>query len=83
MELNRLYEVMDLSFQAQVLHNNSPVAVESVKESTHGEMAQIRYLADDRYAEVPVTELNEAVMPIAEDAYISGWMTRMSPVIRG
>ncbi len=83
MELNRLYEVMDLSFEAQVLHQNNPVAVESVKESTNGEMAQIRYLSDDRYAEVPVTELSEAVMPIAEDEYINSWLTRMSPIIRG
>lgn len=82
MELNRLYEVMDLSFETQVIHKNSPVLVESVKESAHGDMAHVKYL-DNRYADVPVTELIEAVMPIAADEYITGWMSRMSPVIRG
>lgn len=84
MELSRLYEVMNLtfSFDAQVIHNNSPVVVESVKESDQGNMAQIKYLADNRYAEVPVAELSEAVLPIEEDEYITGWMTRMSPIIR-
>lgn len=82
MELNRLYEVMDLTFEAHVLHNNNPVTVESVKESADGSTARIKY-PDNRYAEVPITELSEAVLPIAEDEYITGWMTRTSPIIRG
>jgi len=79
MEVNRLYEVMNLSFETQVMHNNSPVLVESV----HGNTAHVKYLADNRFAEVLVADLSEAEMPIAENEYITGWLTRMSPIIRG
>lgn len=81
MELNQLYEAMDLSFDSQVMHNNQPVFVEGIKNSLHGDMAQIRY-TDNRHAEVPVAELTEAFMPVEEEEYIFGWMTRMSPLIR-
>lgn len=82
MELDRLYEVINLSTISQIFHNNSHVRVESVQESDNGDMAQVLYVDSGRRANVPVNELKEASLPIASDEYITDSLTRWSPIIR-
>jgi len=83
MELNRLYEVMNLSTVSQILYNDSQVRVESVNESDQGDMAQIVYANSGHRATVPVEQLKEASLPEAEEEYIFDASTRWSPIIRG
>lgn len=73
---------MDLSFDAQVMYMGSPVTIKSAKESPSGDIATVKF-QDGHCSEVMVEDLIEMKMPIAEDEYISGWMTRQSPLIRG
>jgi len=83
MELNRLYEVMNLSTVSQILYNDSQVRVESINESDNGDMAQIVYADSGQRVTVPVEQLKEASLPVAEDEYIFDSLTRWSPIIRG
>ncbi|MBP1762776.1 MAG: hypothetical protein H6Q64_2318 [Firmicutes bacterium] len=82
MELNRLYEVINLSTVVQILYNGSLVRVESVNESDNGDMAQIVYTDSGRRDTVPVEQLKETSLPEAEDEYIFDASTRWSPIIR-
>lgn len=72
---------MDLSFDAQVMYFGSPVTLKSAKESPAGDIATVTF-QDGHSGEVMVADLIEMNMPIAEDEYISGWLTRQSPLIR-
>lgn len=81
MELDKLYDLMDLSFDAQVMYYGSPVTIKSAKESPAGDIATVKF-QDGHSAEVMVDDLVEMKMPIAEEEYIFGWMTRQSPLIR-
>ena len=83
MELNRLYEVINLSTVVQILYNGSQVRVESVNESDNGDMAQIVYADSGRRDTVPVEQLKETSLPEAEEEYIFDASTRWSPIIRG
>lgn len=81
MELDKLYDLMNLPFDTEVLYYGSPVMVKSVKNSSLGDIAVVKF-KDGHSAEVMVDDLIETNMPIAEDEYILGWMTRYSPLIR-
>jgi hypothetical protein len=60
MELDRLYEVINLSSVVQIVHNDKLVRVESVKESDNGDIAQVVYAESGRHANVPV-EANKII----------------------
>lgn len=83
MDLNRLYEVMNLSTVVQVVHNDKLVRVETVNESKNGNIAQVIYPDSGHRAAVPVEELGETFLPEAESEYIFDASTRWSPLIRG
>jgi small acid-soluble spore protein H (minor) len=78
MELNRLAEIMDSGKGILLVHNQSPVWVEAL----NGDSANIKYLNSENRATVPVAELVEADLPDLEDEYPTGFMSRISPVIR-
>ncbi|NLB19172.1 MAG: small, acid-soluble spore protein, H family [Syntrophomonadaceae bacterium] len=78
MELNRLADLMESSDTMQILHNQSPIWIESLNGST----ATIKYLNSNQTAEVPVAELVEAELPDLEDQYPTGLFSRISPIIR-
>ena len=83
MDLNRLYEVMNLGTVVQVAHNDKLVRVETVNESEHGHMAQVIYPDSGHKATVPIEQLRETTMAEAESEYIFDASTRWSPLIRG
>ncbi|NLV16631.1 MAG: small, acid-soluble spore protein, H family [Syntrophomonadaceae bacterium] len=78
MELNRLADLMESSDAMQILHNQSPVWVETLNGST----ATIKYLNSNQTARVQVAELVEADLPDLEDQYPTGLYSRISPIIR-
>jgi hypothetical protein len=82
MELDRLYEVINLSSVVQIVHDDKLVRVESVNESDNGDIAQVLYAESGHHAYVPVDELKEASLGKSSDEYITDWMTRSSPIIR-
>lgn len=82
MELNRLYEVKELSFTTQILHNNKQVRVESVKESVDGDIAHVKYVDSGACKDVPVVDLQGTSLPDLDDQYPNNWLSRTSPIIR-
>ncbi len=78
MDLNRLSEIMESSDPVPLTHNQSAIWVESVTGNT----ARIKYLNSEKEATVPVDELVEVDLPDLDDQYPTGWLSRISPVIR-
>lgn len=78
MDLTRLSEIMESSDPTALLHNQAAIWVESVT----GSSARIKYLNSNKEAVVPIAELVEVDLPDLEDQYPTGWLSRISPVIR-
>jgi len=65
MELRRLQEIVNSPAAVQVLHNLSPVWIESVDDQS----AVVRYLETGKVQKVPVAELSEPAPNDLDDQY--------------